>query len=245
MKRRQFVGAASAALAATLWPSFVRDAFGDDPACTGSPLERVARVAASLRRAREGARPLLVFVIPADDGAKYTRGEAFGELINHGDDAALAPLARAEVLCATMDDLRRLVPTAGAGDPLMVLVNPERVPATARQLDAELPATENRYDEGYWKDRERKDDALSDRRIALLTGLVQGALGPAGPHAAVLAAEVRKQLKDRPPLGAKWAKGAGCGLQVEGEPPMAIGCGMGHVPRKAQRFLYFFTDRRF
>lgn len=245
MKRRHFVSAASAALAAALWPSFVRDAFGEEPACTGSPLARVAVVAATFRRAREAGKPLLIFVIPADDGAKYERGEAFGELINHGSDADLAPLARAEVMCATMADLRKLVPTAGAGNPLMVLVRPERVPATATQLDVELPTAGNRYEESYWKDRDRKDDALSNQRIALLAGLVLGALGPAGPHPEVPAAQVRKQLKDRPPSGAKWAQSAGCGTAVEGEPPMMVGCGMGHVPRKAQRFLYFFTDRRF
>lgn len=242
MKRRHFVGAASVGLAAALWPAFVREAFGDGPACNGGPLARVAGVAAAFRRAREASKPLLILVIPADDRAKYDRGQAFGELINHGADRDLAPLARAEVLCATMDDLRKLVPTVGAGDPLMVLVSADKVPATARQLDVELPTST--FDEDRdWKDRERKDDVLSNKRIAIMGELLRRALGIDEKRAAALATEARARLKDKPPPGTRWASSSGCGTDIEGEAPMAVGCGMGHVPKKAQRFLYFFTQR--
>ncbi len=242
MKRRQILGAASVALTAALWPPLVRQAFADDAECNGSPLARIALVATAFRRARASGRSLLVFVIPADDGAKWGRGQVFGELLNHGSDLDLAPLAGSEVVCATMDELRRLVPTAGIGEPLMVLVHPDRVPATTRQLDVVLPEVGPFGDE-TWEQRERAEDAVSDRRIAALGGLLRQELGSEDRRAATLAGEVRARLKDKPPPGTRWANGRGCGVDVEGEPRMAIGCGMGHVPKKASRFLYFFSKR--
>jgi hypothetical protein len=241
MKRRQFVTAASAGLAAALWPAMVRDAFAAEDACDGSPLARVALVAAGFRRARASGRPLLVFVVPANDGAKWQRGEVFGELINHGSDRDLAPLAGAEVICATMEDLRRLVPNAGAGEPLMVLVRPDKVPATARQLDVELELNPGYGDS--WEETQRKQDEASDKRIAAMGDLLRRSLGDPGKRAATLADEVRARLKDKPPPGTRWAKSAGCGVDIEGEPPVLMGCGMGSVPKKAQRFLYFFAKR--
>ncbi|HYV45165.1 MAG TPA: hypothetical protein VFA20_09910 [Myxococcaceae bacterium] len=42
--------------------------------------------------------------------------------------------------------------------------------------------------------------------------------------------------------GSKWADASGCGETVEGEDDnLAFGCGMGRVPARSQRFLYFFT----
>src|SRR5688572_25747564 len=35
-------------------------------------------------RAQRRGKPLLIFVIPEDDAAKYDRGHAFGELLNFG-----------------------------------------------------------------------------------------------------------------------------------------------------------------
>lgn len=48
--------------------------------------------------------------------------------------------------------------------------------------------------------------------------------------------------------GSHWARASSCGLdEVEGmpEPPeevISMDCGMGHVPPRAQRFLYFYTQ---
>ena len=57
------------------------------------------------------------------------------------------------------------------------------------------------------------------------------------------AAEVRRRLVEEPPAGARWANSGGCGVSVEGErSAIAIGCGMGHVPERSRRFLYFFTQ---
>ena len=241
MKRRHFVGAASAVLGAALWPGMVRDAFGDE-ACPGSPLARLAQIAASFRRARAAGKVLLVFVVPADNGARWGRGQVFGELLNHGSDRDLAPLAAAEVVCATMEDLRKLVPAAGAGEPLMVLVHPDKLPASARQLDIALAPEPPFEEEGSWQEHERREDEASDRRIAAMGELLRRSLGDDPKRAGPLAAEVRARLKDKPPAGTKWAKSEGCGVEIEGETDsMGVACGMGHVPRKGRRFLYFFS----
>jgi hypothetical protein len=245
VKRRELLGVASVGVLAALWPPFLREAFGDDPpACDGTPLARLVVVASAFRRARAAGRSLLVLVVPADDAAKWDRGQTFGELLNHGADRDLAPLANAEVVCATMEDLRKLVPTAGVGEPLMVLVHPERVPVTTRQLDVTLPPY-GPLTGDTWQAREQAEDSISDQRIAALGGLLRRELGIDEKQAPALAADVRARLRDKPPAGTKWAKTHGCGTEVEGEPPMSIGCGMGHVPKKASRFLYFFSKRTF
>ena len=252
MKRRRILGAASAGLAASLWPSWLRLAFADGPACDATghapppSLDGVAALSGALSRARQANRPLLVLVIPARDLERSDRGHAYGELLNFGSDVQLAPLARAEVVCATMADLLKLVPNAGAGEPLMVLVSTDRVPATARQLDATLPPFAEFLEDGPSGEAlHKREDLVSDRRIAVLAGLLRGALGADDSQASTLAVEVRKRLKDRPPAGTRWANGSGCGVEIEGEQDnLAVDCGMGHVPHKSRRFLYFFTKNK-
>lgn len=244
MKRRGFLGAASVGLGVALWPAWLRDSFADE-ACDKPVLSRLAILAAAYRAAREAGKPLLVLVIPADDMAKWDRGQAFGELLNHADDKQLAPLSRVEVVCATMADLRKIVPNAGTGEPLMVLVSTDKVPAAARQLDVVLPAYAGMLEgRGNWEERGKSEKVISQKRIAAMAGLLRGALGADDARATALAAEVRKRLTLKPPRGARWAKSYGCGTTIEGEKDnMVIGCGMGHIPEASQRFLYFFTKR--
>lgn len=249
MKRRGFLGAASAGFGAALWPLWLREAFADEPVCEGkqgkegeSPLARIAMVAAAYRAASEAKRPLLVLVIPDDGMEKWARGQAFGELLNHGDDKQLAPLAKADVVCATMTELKKIVPTAGVGEPLMVLVSTDRAPAAARQLDAKLPE----YGSPHDASERVNEDEVAKKRIAVMAGLLRRALGEADKQAQALAADVRAKLTKRPPRGARWGRSYGCGTEIEGEvEQMAIGCGMGHIPAKSQRFLYFFAKRTF
>lgn len=250
MKRRHFVGAAAAGLAMSAWPSFIREAFGDK-ACDvdGQPkgkTDEVALVAAAFRRAQQAKRPLLVFVIPANDSEKYDRGQTFGELLNHGTDKDLAPLSDAEVICATMADLKKVVPDAGDGEPLMLLVKTDRVPAAVKQLQVELPSYDSIQDLS-WEERHKAEEKVAEQRIAAMGTLLRQALGGDTSKLAARAEGVRARLVKRPPSGAHWANASGCGTQIEGvEDNMVIGCGMGHVPAKAGRFLYFFSikDRR-
>ncbi|WP_437676718.1 hypothetical protein [Sorangium sp. So ce131] len=250
MNRRHFLGATAAGLAATAWPAFIRDAFGDGAACDmkGKPAAAsgsLAQVSAAFRRARQARRDLVVFVIPADDTAKHRRGQDFGELLNFGADRDLAPLAGVEVVCATMADLKKLVPGAGDGEPLLVVVKTDKVPAAATQLDAALP----RYDwtrrglaAGGWEEELKEQDQLAARRIDALGALLRKGLGDDARDVEARAASVRARLVKKPPAGAHWANASGCGTDVEGvEENLIMGCGMGHVPTKSRRFLYFFS----
>ncbi|WP_437590219.1 hypothetical protein [Sorangium sp. So ce1000] len=249
MKRRHLLGATAAGLAATAWPAFIRDAFGDGAACDeqGKPAAAagsVAQVSAAFRRARQASRALLVFVIPADDGAKWERGHALGELLNFGADADLAPLAGVEVVCATMADLKKLVPSAGNGEPLMVVVRTDKVPVAATQLDVALPSYDRmgRLATGSWEERLKGDETIAAQRIAALGALLRKGLGADAHNVEARAASVRARLVKAPPSGARWATASGCGVDVEGaEDSGIIGCGMGHVPSKSRRFLYFFS----
>ncbi len=60
-------------------------------------------------------------------------------------------------------------------------------------------------------------------------------------HEQLGAAVETKLLRSRVP-GSKWAQSGGCGTRIEGEEQhVMVACGMGHVPAKSRRFLYFFT----
>lgn len=50
-------------------------------------------------------------------------------------------------------------------------------------------------------------------------------------------------VRSQPPAGARWARTAGCGTRVEGvRSNVRVGCGMGHVPERSQRFLSFLVE---
>ncbi|WP_437724803.1 hypothetical protein [Sorangium sp. So ce861] len=249
MKRRHLLGATAAGLAATAWPAFLREAFGDGAACdeTGKPAASagsLVQVSAAFRRARQAKRALLVFVIPADDGARWERGHAFGELLNFGADRDLAPLAGVEVVCATMADLKKLVPSAGDGEPLLVVVRTDKVPVAATQLDVALPSYDGMRGlvTGNREALLKRDDAIAAQRIGALGALLRKGLGAGADNLEARAASVRARLVKAPPAGAHWAIASGCGIEVEGvEETGLMACGMGHVPSKSRRFLYFFA----
>jgi hypothetical protein len=193
------------------WPGWLRRAFGaesapprDCPAPSGQAgLQRWRQiVATAYRRAQKAGKPLLAFVVPSvdeDSGRgfekRWDRGQAFGELLNHGGDEALATLALAEIVCAPMTALRTLAPSLSV-EPLMVLVETDAVPARARALDAPLPqfpvagsndplAGLNLSDEGgqpppdwdaiFEKERQAEDEVVR-RRIQVVSSLLDGGL---------------------------------------------------------------------
>jgi hypothetical protein len=178
-------------------------------------------------------RPLLVLVVPEKDELKWDRGAAFGELLNHGSDAQLAPLTRVDVTAA---------PSSEFPDALMVLLAPDHPP---RALHVEpLPQYEpwHRDNGKPWDQRMRDEDALADKRIAILARALRDALGvPADISAA--AAEVRARVTHHRVPGSHWAHGSGCGTMIEETPRERLmpACGMGHVPSKSSRFLYFWA----
>ncbi|HEX2574575.1 MAG TPA: hypothetical protein VH877_33825 [Polyangia bacterium] len=216
MNRRQFLGSAAAAAVIATWPGWLRRAFAGT-----SPIEEEAAALAVLsegyRRAQRAGKPLLVLVIPADGGQKYDRGRAFGEYLNHGSAEQLAPLALCEVACAEMAKLRRLAPAVGEGEPLMVLIETDRVPARVQRLDATLgedregdwrvvdddpadpPPKKKETEEERWQRRyearQRRADAAIARRIERIAALVREAVQPDLARLEERAARVRAHVQ--------------------------------------------------
>ena len=247
MRRRCFLGALA------FGPLWLRRAFAD--ASLGQPVTPSAgpdRYREALSRARAAGRPLLVLVIPDDDGEKRSRGQAFGEWILHGDDVYVASLAQVEVVCLRRAEVD--VEPYGPGDPLMVLVRGPGAPHAELHADLFLP-------------RRRDEEAQFRRRVAILGDWLREALGSMAPPSArapELAALARARLSNDAPPGAHWARCSGCATHIEPtreekeakerkrrealrrgvitiDPIVAIGCGMGSVPEKSRRFLYLFA----
>lgn len=293
MKRRALLkGAAAVALGASV-PKWIRTAYAGE-ACDGkaiAPQRGLIAVSEGYRAAQRAGRPLLVLVIPADKDKRWLPGHAFGELFNHGTPEQLLPFAMVEIVCAKMDALRRLVPTAPPGEPLMVLVDTDRSPATARALDAKL-VEDAEFAGEKWDDYQKAEDKMIDARIETLSRLVREAVAEepalsryaaqnraalssaeqgqladdelsdalvnrAGPTLTALAvngkrddlkprlvASIARRVREKPPLGAKWAMSGGCGVTIESPEPeehnIAVACGMGHTPKRSRRFLYFY-----
>ncbi|MDX2020047.1 MAG: hypothetical protein SF187_07380 [Deltaproteobacteria bacterium] len=205
--RRAFVKSA-AALAIPIW---IRAAFADE-ACPGGKAKPARAFMQALRwdqllsaafaRAAAVGKPLLVFVAKEHD---WGRAHAFGELLNHGGDEALALLGLCEVVCAPMFAINRLAPQTppSSNDPLMVLIETEALPARTTNLDVTLPdpydvELEGDSSEKDWAPafarRERKQDELISLRIRLLTELLNKGLTPSKDALLVRADQARNKL---------------------------------------------------
>jgi hypothetical protein len=289
--RRTFLKGALVGGAVALWPAWLRRAFADPPeACAPEPEERrLAALGAGFRRAVRVGKPLLVLVIPSEDLDKRLRGELWGGFLNYGASEALAALSLAEVVCAEMPDLRRMIPAARAldGAPLFVLIETaarpaeasafslERDDAPAARFESELEdgAVERRIAEvgalllralvGDTLERRAKESAgrLSTERLSALRGdspsldaidlgaavFLAESLDPADRARRIdrLADATRARLVKVPVPGSRWARASVCGLdRVEGEGELegvGFACGMGHLPKKSERFLYFYA----
>lgn len=215
MNRRKFLGSAATAAVIATWPGWLRRAFAGTSAIE-QEAAGLAVLSEGYRHAQRAGKPLLVLVIPADGGQKYDRGRAFGEYLNHGSPEQLAPLALCEVACAEMAKLRRLVPAAGEGEPLMVLVETDRVPAQVQRLDVALveddrergwrvvdeepvePPKKKETEEERWQRRfdarQRREEAVIARRIEQIAVLVREAVQPDVARLAERAAQARAHV---------------------------------------------------
>ena len=240
MKRRMFLAAMGASTAAALWPSLIRRAFADASFDAPGTKKTAPGLSTSTKHIDPSRRPQLVIVVPADDNEKNTRGAAWGEYLNHGEAAQIAPLASVDVSCATIAELGALAKNV-KGEPMALLFARD---GSVRALDVKLPqiAPGRRFDP-------KDDDAMVDKRIAAMSSMVRGALPPVAAgdvHAA--ATRVIRAVREQPPTGSHWANASGCGpatvenmKDTDSDEVVGYGCGMGHVPAKSTRFLYFFS----
>jgi hypothetical protein len=226
VKRRHFLVGGAAAL--VLGPAWLRRAFGDATVRVSAP---------------DHARATLVLIIPAKDEERDARGHALGAYLNHASDAQLAPLAGVEVACATAAQVQKLVEQSSVGkpliaDPLLALVGLDH---SVRWSSAKgLPPMK-------WNQDDEANESI-ERQIDFVAARVHELVGPAAGDARRLAAEVRARTVQKPPAGAHWARDSSCGFDdVEGmvdreaDEKISMDCGMGHVPDKSARFLYFWN----
>jgi len=176
MHRRKFLGTLAIGAGATALPVWLSRAFRpDERDCTvtadlGDLPGQLTDPAACLPgRAQGPLKPLLVFVIPTDDRAKFLRGQAFGELLNHGSDVQLAPLACFDVACRKLSELDPNWRGDPENEPLMVLV--DRDSGALLPLDGPLPGDP----EDFGSRPDGDVEARIDARIAALAALIAGA----------------------------------------------------------------------
>lgn len=190
MQRRKFLGTIALGAGATTLPVWLSAAFfpDDSESCpepgTDPPIDPATpprdttpgRTGAPDRCAPGSApydKPQLVFVIPTDKALMYPRGQAFGELLNHGSDEQLAALACFEVVCRRVADLG----VAVDGEPLMLVIDPSAA-IPVRPLDAPLPQNlelHERFGQEDWDERQRREEEIIDRRISTLADLISAA----------------------------------------------------------------------
>jgi hypothetical protein len=253
--RRGFLGGIAATGLLTTSPLWLRQAFAGESDCSTS-LHSLVTLGAAFRRAHAAGHRLLVLIMPADPGERFSRGELLGAFLNHGTDEELAPLSLCELACATLQDLRTLVPNAPTKEPLMVLVDPSALGRPAVAIEPVLPRfewptlPEPSRDTDWAKVarlRAAREDVEWSGRIHAVARAVRLAVAPglAFANEAMAAARVRSRWVDAPVPGSYWAQSSGCGTTIEGfetEGEMMMACGMGQVPEKARRFLYLFSN---
>lgn len=166
MHRRKFLATVALGAGATALPVWLSRAFRlDERDCEvdlGDLPVQISDPDRCLPGGEHGPqKPRLVFVIPSDDRTQWQRGQAFGELLNHGSDAQLAPLACFEVLCRSTGQRFE--------EPLMLLLDPTSHARTP--LDAPLPADP---DDPY-PPSTLDEEARIDARIAVLARLISDA----------------------------------------------------------------------
>lgn len=173
MQRRKFLGIVTLGAGATTFPMWLSTAFnlrGDEPGCeeladsddiihlNDLPPQHSDPDACMPGLADTG-KPRLVLVIPVNSGQQFVRGHAFGELLNAGSDAQLAPLACYDVVCRRLSDLGLV---AGEHEPLLVVLEPGQPP---HLLDTPIDFQLERHDL-------YSDESLIDARITALADLV-------------------------------------------------------------------------
>lgn len=187
MLRRKFFGTIAVGVGATALPVWLSRSFGlRGETCPDDLLDDApARAPADPPRAHCGTvagvahKPLLVLVIPADDHtAQWDRGQAFGELLNHGSDAQRGMFALFDVVCRRVDQLAADVRAVVRDEPLMVVLDPF-VAAPILPLTAKLPPhpDDDRW-RAKWDELAAAEETAIQQRMDVLTDLLHTAASP-------------------------------------------------------------------
>jgi len=148
MDRRSWFAAAGGAAGFGMMPAwlgfFARA--GQDPKPAPPPTRR-QQLQAAAEQAEAQGRPLLVFVVPEDENAAYTRGQWLGAWWMHGGERARLDLALCVPAAASVRDVQALVDVR-LPDPAPVLLlvdaprrtQPGRQAATVTPIVVDLPA---------------------------------------------------------------------------------------------------------
>ncbi len=119
MNRRAFVTRSSLTVGALALPDwFIRSFIAQDPVL---PTRR-QELGAAIERARDYAKPLLIFVVPEDSADRYDRGCSLGSLLAQDDQEALLQLALCEPVCATRIELAERMELEIQGDPPILFI---------------------------------------------------------------------------------------------------------------------------
>ena len=224
---------------------------------------------AALLRAQNQRGLLAVFIVPEDDNAAFHLGHQLGSFLMHGRQEALTALGLAEVACMRMTELRALVPNVPDGEPVLVLIDtaasPMGVTASEGPLpppyvwtlppelaELDIPEEDPRYVPWRRAQCEAEERRVEEGIVAVASVILRAfalpvrASSPAQRVQALLRTRALAQLSVS---GGAWARSDGCGIEYErrrtDHSPRVIhlseACGMGYVPERAQRFLYFYS----
>ncbi|HKB15402.1 MAG TPA: hypothetical protein VKF62_05020 [Planctomycetota bacterium] len=172
MDRRTLLKLAGAGAAGIVLPGFTPSRLSFLRSASAGELDQ------ALKRARERGKPLLLFVIPRDDGEKWDRGRLFGGLLNTAGDDTLADLALCEVACAEMDGIRSLLEKrAPQGEPLAIVVETAGPDLRALAIDPSLPPQTDPLRGGDdWNASRNKAEQSARDRIARLGEAIRSAV---------------------------------------------------------------------
>lgn len=112
-------------------------------------------------------RPRLLIVLPDEIEHHYDLGHALGEYLNHGDDAALAPLAAVDLACVAAGEIDLPTSATGQGPMALLLVAGD----TQRLVRFELPGRD-----AFRYGKEKLAERVIDQRIAAVSSAVRRAV---------------------------------------------------------------------
>lgn len=237
MNRRRFLMLGSSGLAAAALPEVLGCSREPAPGPRFVLPERVD-LAMAMSRAQASGRPLLILVGSAEIEPALYRGDVFGTLLAQGSDEVMADLALCDLICASSDQVARVIPaTAAAVNPWIVFVEPDGAAPRVGSFPppvASIPgpsATEVRTAAKAVEDRIREWIAPYARSNADRTALAEAA---------------KARLRTASPPGARWARNLGCGIEYEQMTPeeevQRSLCGAGSIGYAPERFLHFYTQ---